>query len=114
MLKFLLAKSENLLDLNGINELVNNLIDLLAACLAGGETFLPGTADYDDLFYKLVQASTTLEQFSKTCTSKLLLFLILDFGKRPSPSMLTLLSVCNHYQSLLSEHQKTSKSRHFS
>jgi hypothetical protein len=28
--------------------------------------------------------------------------------------MTTLLSVCKHYQSLLSEHQKTSKSRHLS
>jgi Domain of unknown function (DUF1741) len=28
--------------------------------------------------------------------------------------MNTLLSVCKHYQSLLSEHQKTSKSRHLS
>jgi hypothetical protein len=28
--------------------------------------------------------------------------------------MTTLLSVCKHYQSLLTEHQKTSKSRHLS
>jgi len=28
--------------------------------------------------------------------------------------MTTLLSVCNHYQALLQEHQKTSKSRHLS
>ena len=28
--------------------------------------------------------------------------------------MTTLLTVCKHYQSLLSEHQKTSKSRHLS
>lgn len=40
--------------------------------------------------------------------------LTLDFGKRPSPGMTTLLSVCKHYQSLLSEHQKASKSRHLS
>jgi hypothetical protein len=38
----------------------------------------------------------------------------IDFGKRPSAAMTTLLSVCKHYQSLLSEHQKTSKSRHLS
>jgi hypothetical protein len=63
------AKSEDLIDLNGINELVNNLVDVLASSLAGGETFLPGTTDYDDLFYKLVQGSSTLEQFSQTCIS---------------------------------------------
>jgi hypothetical protein len=66
-LKFLLAKADDLTDQNGIDLLVNNLIDLLAVALAGGETFLPGTTDYDDLFYKLVQATTQLEQFSTTC-----------------------------------------------
>jgi hypothetical protein len=39
---------------------------------------------------------------------------LLDFGKRPTSGMTTLLSVCKHYQSLLSEHQKMSKSRHLS
>jgi hypothetical protein len=68
LLKFLLAKADDLTDQNGIDLLVNNLIDLLATSLAGGETFLPGPTDYDDLFYKLVQATTQLEQFSKTCT----------------------------------------------
>ena len=103
------------MDLNGISEVSNNLIDLLAASLAGGETFLPGTTDYDDLFYKLVQATTSLEQFSQICTlPRFGITLIEDFGKRPSPGMTMLLSVCKHYQSLLSEHQKTSKSRHLS
>lgn len=68
LLKFLLAKSEDLTDLNGVGELATNVAEVLAASLAGGETFLPGTTDYDDLFYKLVQATTVLEQFSQTCT----------------------------------------------
>lgn len=67
LLKFLLAKADDISDQNGIDLLVNNLIDLLATSLAGGETFLPGTTDYDDLFYKLVQATTQLEHFSTTC-----------------------------------------------
>jgi hypothetical protein len=67
LLKFLVTKSEDLIDLNGINDLINNLVDVLALSLAGGETFLPGTTDYDDLFYKLVQGSSTLEQFSQIC-----------------------------------------------
>jgi Domain of unknown function (DUF1741) len=62
------AKSEDTLELARINDLASNLADLLAASLAGGETFLPGTSDFDDFFYKLVQASSSLEQFSKTCT----------------------------------------------
>jgi Domain of unknown function (DUF1741) len=65
----MLAKAEDLNDLPGISDLVNNLIELLAVSLAGGDTFLPGTTDYDDLFYKLVQATTPLEQFSQSCTS---------------------------------------------
>jgi len=90
-------------------------VELLGASLAGGETFLPGTAEYDDLFYKLVQASTTFEAFSQTCTTPTCtLSDFLDFGKRPSSTMNTLLSVCKHYQELLSEHQKTSKSQHLS
>ena len=72
LLKFLVAKADDLTDLNGIGELVSNLVDVLATSLAGGETFLPGTADYDDLFYKLVQASTPLESFSQTCIPKFL------------------------------------------
>jgi hypothetical protein len=67
LLKFLVAKSEDLTDSNNIHELATNLVDLLAAALAGGETFLPGAADYDDLFYKLVQATSSLEQFSQIC-----------------------------------------------
>ena len=46
--------------------------------------------------------------------SDVLTLLITDFGKRPSHSMTTLLSVCKHYQELISEHQRTSKSRHLS
>jgi len=115
LVKFLHSKSEDLTDLNGITNLINNLVDLLAASLAGGETFLPGTTDYDDLFYKLVQATTSLEKFSQICNPLLSVrTLTIDFGKRPSPGMTTLLTVCKHYQSLLSEHQKTSKSRHLS
>jgi hypothetical protein len=114
LVKFLHSKSEDLTDLNDITDLINDLVDLLAASLAGGETFLPGTTDYDDLFYKLVQATTSLEKFSQICILLSLPILIIDFGKRPSPGMTTLLTVCKHYQSLLSEHQKTSKSRHLS
>jgi len=69
LLKFLVTKSEDLIDLNRINDLINNLVDVLASSLAGGEIFLPGTTDYDDFFYKLVQGSSILEQFSQTCTS---------------------------------------------
>lgn len=69
LLKFLVAKSEDLTDSNNIHQLATNLVDLLAATLAGGETFLPGTTEYDDLFYKLVQATSTLEKFSQICIS---------------------------------------------
>src|ERR1700736_4943287 len=92
LLKFLLAKSDDLSDSPGMTDLINNLIDLLAMSLASGDTFLPGTTDYDDLFYKLVQATTPLEQFSQTCMPHQITNL--DFGKRPSPAMMTLLSVC--------------------
>src|SRR5271170_3837144 len=70
LLKFLVAKSEDLTDSNNIHELAANLVDLLAASLAGGETFLPGTTEYDDLFYKLVQATSALEKFSQICISQ--------------------------------------------
>ena len=68
LLKFLVTKSEDLIDLNRINDLINNLVDVLASYLEGVEIFLPGTTDYDDFFYKLVQGSSILEQFSQTCT----------------------------------------------
>jgi hypothetical protein len=113
LLKFLLSKSEDLSDIAGIHDLTNNLVELLAFSLTGGDTFLPGPSDYDDLFYKLVQSSTILDAFANTCTSHNLSSNT-DYGKRPSGAMTTLLSVCKHYQSLLSEHQKASKSRHLS
>jgi Armadillo-like helical domain-containing protein 3, C-terminal len=68
LLKFLVSKSEDLSDLPGIHDLTNNLVELLASSLTGGDTFLPGPSDYDDLFYKLVQSSATLEAFANTCT----------------------------------------------
>ena len=70
LVNFLHSKSEDMTDLNGITELANNLVEVLAASLTGGETFLPGTTDYDDLFYKLVQATNSLEKFSQLCNSK--------------------------------------------
>jgi hypothetical protein len=71
LLKFLVARSEDLADLNNIGELVNNLVDVLVMALTGGETFLPGPTDYDDLFYKLVQATSSLEQYSQICSTRL-------------------------------------------
>ncbi|KAI8934557.1 hypothetical protein NX059_008256 [Plenodomus lindquistii] len=70
-----------------MNSLVTNL---LAFALSSGENFLPDTASYDDLFYKLVESGDILVKFRD----------VFDRSNEPD-SMQTLIDVASHYQSLL-------------
>jgi len=43
-----------------IDTLIGHVVNILALSLSAGEVFLPSAAEYDDLFYKVVEAGDTL------------------------------------------------------
>jgi hypothetical protein len=69
-----------------------------AFALSCGENFLTDPASYDDLFYKLVESGDTLAKFRDAFALQ---------GKEGSMQMLV--SVSEHYQTLLRESRKKSK-----
>ncbi|OAL51156.1 DUF1741-domain-containing protein [Pyrenochaeta sp. DS3sAY3a] len=77
------------------NETINMLVDLLAFALSNGENFLPDSASYDDLFYKLVESGDILVKFRDA-------FSLSD----QAGSMQTLINVSSHYHTLLEGNEK--------
>jgi hypothetical protein len=74
-----------------IETLLDHVVNLLALSLSVGEAFLPSAADYDDLFYKVVEAGDMLLKFKS----------VYCLGSRSSCSIDTLLSVSTHYKQQL-------------
>jgi len=84
--------------------MINVLLDLLAFALSSGENFLPDSASYDDLIYKLVENGDTLIKFRDTFNLT-----------SPSGSLQTLINVSSHYQCLLqSGERRNARSKHLS
>jgi hypothetical protein len=70
--------------------MINMLVCLLAFALSSGENFLPDSAAYDDLFYKLTESGDVMIKFRDA------------FGlSSESSPMQTLINVSSHYHSLL-------------
>src|SRR5690349_9335909 len=95
--------------------LLTTLVNLIALALSTGESFLPDTASYDDLFYKLVETGDILVKFrdayslgtpapsrSSGSTSA-----GAGAGAGDSSNIDTLISVSRHYHSLLEGDGKT-------
>lgn len=83
--------------LPGIYVMIDRLVNIIALSLSGGESFLPDPHSYDDLFYKLVETGDNLVKFRDTY----------ELGKRASSeSIQILISVSNHYYSLLEGEEK--------
>lgn len=72
--------------------MVDTLVSLLAFALSSGENFLPDSASYDDLFYKLTEAGDILVKFRDAYA--------LSSQSGPTQS---LVNVSSHYHSLLEE-----------
>ncbi|PGH27270.1 hypothetical protein AJ80_00980 [Polytolypa hystricis UAMH7299] len=102
--RFLTTYSADLLSNPHIHTLITSLIDLITFCISAGDTFLPDPSSYDDLFYKVVETGPILSRFREiykpASTS----------AKATEPkskldtatnSIDTLLSVSNHFHSLL-------------
>jgi hypothetical protein len=85
--------------------MVDTLVNLVALSLSTGESFLPDTASYDDLFYKLVETGDILTKFRDAYD--------LSKGAR-SGSVDTLITVSRHYHSLLEDGKGKGKSKNLS
>lgn len=67
LIRFLSSYAADLKDLPGIHIFIDDLVNLIALALSAGDAFLPGAGEYDDLFYKLVEAGDVLVKFRDNC-----------------------------------------------
>lgn len=93
LVRFLTTYTSDLKDSNHIDHLLDDLVNLIALSLSAGEAFLPSPAEYDDLFYKLVETGEVLVKFRDNY----------ELGKRSTSSIETLISVSKHYNQMLDE-----------
>ncbi|RMZ88186.1 hypothetical protein DV736_g4577, partial [Chaetothyriales sp. CBS 134916] len=99
LMRFLTQYSADMIYLRGVREeLCTPLARLIAFCLSRGDTFLPDPASYDDLFYKLIEASDILPKYKDA------------FAEQPvqgadsfSKAMNALISVSSYYHELLGD-----------
>ena len=71
LVKFTTTYATDLQSLRGYikDEVVTPIADILAFSLTRGDVFLPGEAEFDDLFYKLVEGYEVLSKFNDAWTS---------------------------------------------
>lgn len=75
--------------------MIDALVNVMAYALSSGENFLPDSAAYDDLFYKLTESGDVLVKFRDA------------FGlSSQSGPMQSLINVSSHYHSLLEGNEK--------
>lgn len=91
--RFLTTYATDIKTLPRATEVVQSLTEVLTLALVSGETFLPDSAAYDDLFYKLVESGDALIKLRDAygLSSKT--------GK--DSHIDTLISVSKHYQELI-------------
>jgi hypothetical protein len=102
LIRFLTTYTADLKNVNHIENLLDDLVNLIALSLSAGETFLPNPATYDDLFYKLVETGEILVKFRDNY----------ELGKRPTSSIETLISVSTHYKQLLADGASGRRGKH--
>lgn len=91
LLKFLTTHSAAMKSRTHIYDLVFDLSDLLAFTVVQGDAFLPSGKVFDDFFYKLVEAGNNLQAYK------------IAFERKRNMSVDILISVSEHYTSLLNE-----------
>ena len=67
-IRFLTTYSSTLRSLPQLDSLSDLVVNVIGLSLSVGDTFLPGPADYDDLFYKIVETGEILTKFRHVCT----------------------------------------------
>ncbi|KAI9717069.1 MAG: hypothetical protein M1812_005004 [Candelaria pacifica] len=104
LIRFLTTYATDLQTLPNILILLDNLVNLIALTLSAGDAFLPSPAEYDDLFYKLVEIGDILTKFRDAY----------GLAARPTNSIGTLISISAHYYTLLESSAPKAKSKHLS
>ena len=92
-IRFLTVYADDLRSLAHIDTLVTNVVNLTTLILARGEAFLPDSASYDDLIYKLVENGDSLVKFRDAYS--------LSGNGEAAASMTTLVGVSTHYSELI-------------
>ncbi|KAI4719608.1 DUF1741-domain-containing protein [Aureobasidium sp. EXF-10727] len=98
--RFLTIYADDLRSLHRIEELIHTLTCLLSLSLTNGETFLPDTASYDDISYKLVEFGPSLLSFRDAYS--------LQKGETAA-AMNILVHVSKHYSDLIASQKGKSK-----
>lgn len=91
LVRFLTTYASDLRGLSNIELLLDSLVNLIALLLSAGEACLPGPAEYDDLFYKLVETGDMFAKFRDSY----------NLADRRTNSIGTLISVSTHYEERL-------------
>lgn len=96
--RFLTTYATDVKSLHGASSVIEQVVNLIAISLSTGESFLPDTASYDDLFYKLVETGDILTKFRD----------VYELSKQAKSSSIdTLISVSQHYHSMLESDPKS-------
>uniref|UniRef100_A0A0D2Y954 Armadillo-like helical domain-containing protein n=1 Tax=Fusarium oxysporum (strain Fo5176) TaxID=660025 RepID=A0A0D2Y954_FUSOF len=93
IVRFLATYTTDLKDLPHIDTLLDHVVNLIALSLSAAEAFLPSPADYDDLFYKVVESGEVLSKVKENYR----------LGNRNSNSIDTLINVSAALHQMLSE-----------
>ncbi|KAK9322911.1 hypothetical protein V1517DRAFT_259408 [Lipomyces orientalis] len=91
-LRFITVSYKHLRGIQGMPILIDDTIRVLVLAFSAGEAFLSGAADYDDLFYKLIETGELLTKLST----------VYDMPREHS-SIGTLISISEHYHNLIKE-----------
>ncbi len=93
LIQFLARYAEVVKDALHAGTVLDHVVNLLALSLSAGETFLPSPADYDDLFYKVIEKGEVLIKFRDA----------FGLSSRPTNSIATLINVSTHYKKMLED-----------
>ena len=106
LLRFLTTYADSLKSQHpDLQSLLHPFLTVLALAVTQGESFLPASTDYDDLFYKLVEAGHYLPRFKSSFSPHLSSALpsTQPHSRNPqNPPIDLLILVSTHYQSLIS------------
>lgn len=95
-IRFLTVYVSDLKPLPNIETLITALIKLTTLALTSGETFLPDSASYDDLVYKIVENGDSLTKFRDAYSLG-----ANSTSSEAAASMKTLVGVSKHYSDLI-------------
>ncbi|SLM33406.1 Domain of unknown function DUF1741 [Lasallia pustulata] len=98
LLRFLTTYASDLITQNSsINLLITPLINTITLAVSSGDAFLPNSASYDDLVYKLVESGDFLTRFKSAYKAQLQTY----GGNSATTPIDALINVSTHYHNLL-------------